>query len=91
MCFIKKVELGVEPIIYPCENQCFCYGIQYLPSNLTQAVLSSTFPLPDQYSFNLQQLHAQMTTDLATILQGINHNNAKIMDTLDVRLLPLSP
>lgn len=84
MCFIKKVELGHEPIIYPCENQCFCYGIQYLPSNPAPAALPQLFPLPDQYCFNLQQLHAQMATDLASVLQGITLNNASIIGSLEV-------
>lgn len=87
MCFFKNVELGVESIIYPCEHQCFCYSIQCLPSNPPSAILGQHFPLHDQYSFNLQQLHSQMTTDLATILHGINHNNAKIMGTLEVHIL----
>lgn len=89
MCFFKKVELGLEPIIYPCENQCFCYSIHYLPSNTDPSPLAHHFPFQDQYAFNLQQLQGQMASDLSSILQGITHNNAKIMGTLEV-LLSLS-
>lgn len=86
MCFFKKVELGHEPIIYPCENQCYCYSMPYLPSNTDPSPLAHHFPFQNQYSLNLQQLQGQMASDLSSILQGIAHNNAKIIGTLEVLL-----
>ena len=86
MCFFKKVELGHEPIIYPCENQCYCYGIHYLPPSHDPSLPALHFPFQHQYSLNLQQLQGQMATDLSSILQGITHNNARIIGTLEVLL-----
>jgi hypothetical protein len=63
MCFIKKLELDLEPVIYPCEHHCYFYQMQFMPSN--HCIASYPFPtaLPAP---NFHDLLQQMATGLAS-------------------------
>lgn len=71
MCFIKKVELDLEPVIYPCERQCCLYGLPFAPSH---PYLQSYLP-PMAPALNFPLLLQQMAADISGTVDRINANN----------------
>jgi hypothetical protein len=76
MCFIKKVELGVEPIIYPCEHQCYYYSKPLINSNPQYELMFQPFAFPTMPTLNFPTLMQQMTNDIAATVEKINQSNA---------------
>lgn len=71
MCFIKKVEMGVEPVIFPCEHQCCFFQMPFaLSSPYLQPYLPSISPTLS-FPFLLQQ----MVTGISGTVDRINANN----------------
>ena len=78
MCFIKKVEMQEEPIIYPCEHQCYYYNMQLLASNLHFSTQTQPINLPILPNLNFPTLMQQISTDIAITVERIKANNKSL-------------
>lgn len=76
MFFFKKVELDVEPVIFPCERQCCFYGMPFAPST---PYLQSYLP-PVAPTLNFPLLLQQMATDISGTVDRINANNLALFN-----------
>lgn len=81
MSFIKKLEFGLEPMIYLCEHQSYYNALQW-PS----VTPWSQFPCPGGLGFGMEysMLMEQVSGDLKNIMERISANNRAISSSIHV-------